>query len=171
MTDDLNEKIKQAQEEAEKRDQSQGAQDDNQAEEENELQKYKELAKRTMADFQNYKRRQESERTEIFKMANEGLLKKILPALDNFQRAKSEIDEKTQKGVMMSIEMLEKSVNEFGLEQIKPEIGSEFVPEEQEALLQADGKANTIVEVLENGYKLGNKVLRNAKVKVGNGNV
>ncbi len=123
MTDDLNEKIKQAQEEAEKRDQSQGAQDDNQAEEENELQKYKELAKRTMADFQNYKRRQESERTEIFKMANEGLLKKILPALDNFQRAKSEIDEKTQKGVMMSIEMLEKSVNEFGLEQIKPEIG------------------------------------------------
>jgi molecular chaperone GrpE len=176
MTDDLNEKIKQAEQEAAKRDQDDAQNDDGQssgqgAAQDDELEKYKELAKRTMADFQNYKRRQESERSEMFKMANESLFKKLLPALDNFQRAKSEIDQETQKGVLMSIEILENAVKEFGLESLNPELGSEFKPEEQEALLQADGKENTVVEVLETGYKLGNKVLRNAKVKVGNGNV
>ena len=128
-----------------------------------ELEEMTEQAKRTMADFQNFKRRNEEERAEIFKMANESLLKGLLTPLDNFNRAQDEMSD----GIKMAFEQLKAAMQNSGLEEINPEVGSAFDPELHEALLQGEGEQDTVLQVLEVGYKLGKKVLRHAKIKVG----
>ena len=135
------------------------------------LQAMTENAKRAMADMQNIKRRAEEEKREVIVMANAGLIKALLPTLDNFHRAIDHTPEQAQEwsqGIKMCIQQIEKVFKEVGLEEIDAS-GQDFDPDFHEALIQGPGKANKVVEVLEKGYKIGNRVLRHAKVKVGNG--
>ncbi|PKL37124.1 nucleotide exchange factor GrpE [Candidatus Peregrinibacteria bacterium HGW-Peregrinibacteria-1] len=143
----------------------------------NELQKMTELAQRTMADLQNLKRRHEEERSTIYLSANSALIKGLLPSLDNLERTlshqpKSIQDQETNaewlKGLEMSINQIKQLLQLSGLEEIKS-LGETFDPTFHEALLQGPGNENSIIEVLEKGYKLGDIVIRHAKVKVGNG--
>lgn len=128
-----------------------------------ELLQITELAKRTMADFQNLKRRTEEERFEVYKMANESLIKSLIPTLDSFHHAGEEMSE----GIRLAVNQMDKSLVDAGLEVISPKPGDDFNPELHEALIQGEGEKDKILELLQNGYKLGKKVLRHAKVKVG----
>lgn len=171
-SDDLLEKIKKAQEASDQREEENATDDfgpDTEIENlRSELEKMNELAKRTMADFQNFKRRQEEENARIMDMANLALLKRLLPILDNFERAKDEWSE----GIGMCVNQFKKTMEDVGVEEIKidtEEGTTDFDPELHEALLHANGPKDKVVEVLEKGYKIGDRVLRHAKVKVGNG--
>lgn len=167
--DDLLEKIKKAQEASNERE-AENAQDDMGPDTEienlrSELEKMNELAKRTMADFQNFKRRQEEENARIMDMANLALLKRLLPILDNFERAKNEWSE----GIAMCVNQFKKTMEDVGVEEIKTDPETNFDPELHEALAHGNGPKDKVVEVLDKGYKIGNRVIRHAKVKVGNG--
>ncbi|MBD3360575.1 nucleotide exchange factor GrpE [Candidatus Peregrinibacteria bacterium] len=136
-----------------------------------ELEQMTELAKRTMADLENLKRRHEEERKQIFMMANAELIKELLPIIDNLNLAKKHIPENAEewyKGIEMSIDQMNKIFQEFGLAEIvskeKP-----FNPDLHEAVAQGPGEKDMVIEEIEKGYMLGNRVIRHAKVKVGNG--
>ena len=130
-----------------------------------------EHAKRTMADMQNLKRRQEEERKVLVSMANTNLIRTLLPVLDNLERAMGHIPpeaEKWAEGMQMSVNQFKKSLQDAGLEEIECQ-GQIFNPELHEALVHEAGEKDQVTEVLEKGYKLGDRVIRHAKVKVGNG--
>lgn len=152
--------------------------------EEEELQKLKqeleqmtELAKRTMADLQNYKRRQEEERRLIINMATANLILSLLPVLDNLERAKKHSSDLSNlsgqvkewfSGIEISINQFQKVLEETGLKKIES-LDQKFNPELHEALVHSPGEKDIIIEELEKGYILGDRVIRHAKVKVGNG--
>lgn len=142
-----------------------------------ELEQMTEMAKRTMADLQNYKRRQEEERRIIITMANAQLILGLLPILDNLERAvkhapdPNALPENTKEwfnGINISIGQFQKILEETGLKAIES-AGQKFNPEFHEALTSGPGEKDIVVEELEKGYILGDKVIRHAKVKVGNG--
>jgi len=136
-----------------------------------ELEKMTEMAKRTMADLQNFKRRQDEERVQMIFTANSRLIKELIPAFDNLKRSLTHMpgaNEEWEKGIAMSVSQFEKALQNFGLEPIKA-LGEKFDPDLHEALVEGPGEKDTIIEELEMGYKLGNQVLRHSKVKVGNG--
>ncbi|PIR55352.1 nucleotide exchange factor GrpE [Candidatus Peregrinibacteria bacterium CG10_big_fil_rev_8_21_14_0_10_36_19] len=136
-----------------------------------ELAQMTELAKRAMADLQNLKRRQEEERSNLVIFANADLIKKLLPLLDNLDRAKQHVPEGAEewfKGLSMSIENAHKTLEESGLKAIES-LGHPFNPDLHEAITQGPGEKDTVVEEFEKGYTIGSKVIRHAKVKVGNG--
>ncbi|MDP2643087.1 MAG: nucleotide exchange factor GrpE [Candidatus Peregrinibacteria bacterium] len=140
-----------------------------------ELAQMTETAKRTMADMQNLRRRYEEEKKSLVMMANTDLIKDILPIFDNFKRAQThapkDANEETTKwleGIGMSITQLEKLLQDFGVKKIES-LGQKFNPDFHEALAQDKGEKDIVLEELESGYTLGDKVLRHAKVKVGNG--
>lgn len=133
-----------------------------------------EHAKRAMADMQNLKRRHEEERRLIISMANIDLMRSMLPVIDNLDRAKehapthNEESAKWFEGIEMSLNQLKKICQDFGLQEIEA-LGQVFNPELHEALVHGPGEKDQVIEVLEKGYKLGDRVIRHSKVKVGNG--
>ncbi len=130
-----------------------------------------ELAKRTMADLINLKRRQEEEKSTWISLANADLIKSLLPILDNFERAVPHIPKDTGewfKGIQMSFNQLKKIVQDAGVIEIKT-VGEKFNSDLHEAVTQSAGEKDIVIEELEKGYTLGNRILRHAKVKVGNG--
>ncbi len=136
-----------------------------------ELEQMTELAKRTMADLQNMRRRQEEERTQLYTMANLNLMKDLIPVLDNLERAIRHLpksEDEGYKGLEMSVNLFQKVLAENGLQPIES-IGQPFNPDLHEALTQGPGTKDHITEEMEKGYLLGNRVLRHSKVKVGNG--
>lgn len=136
-----------------------------------ELEEMTEHAKRTMADMQNLKRRQEEERKIITKMANMDLILTLLPVIDNMDRALEHAPKEADKwveGMEMNIKQLKKIFLDSGVEEIEA-LNQPFNPELHEALAQGPGEKDKVVEVFEKGYKLGDKVIRHAKVKVGDG--
>jgi len=144
-------------------------------EQEEELQKkleeMTEHAKRAMADMQNLKRRQEEERKVIITMANIDLLRSLLPVIDNLDRAMEHVPKEAEKwaeGMNMSVNQFKKIFQDYGLAEIES-LGKPFNPEFHDALVHGPGEKDTVTEVLEKGYKLGDRVIRHAKVKVGNG--
>ncbi|MBI5754010.1 nucleotide exchange factor GrpE [Candidatus Peregrinibacteria bacterium] len=138
---------------------------------ESELTKMTELAKRTMADFQNFKRRQDEERRTIITMANADLIRNLIPIIDNLDRAKQHVPagaEEWFKGIEMCTSQLHKTLNESGVKPIES-VGQPFNPDLHEALAEGPGEKNIVTEELEKGYMLGERVIRHAKVKVGQG--
>lgn len=136
-----------------------------------ELEKVTETGKRLMADMTNLRRRNEEEGIRTILYANKNLIKLLLPGLDNLKRALLHIPENAGdwgKGIEMSIRQIEKALDESGLKKMETD-GAKFNPELHEAVLQADGEENKILETLEDGYTLGDMVIRHAKVKIGNG--
>ena len=129
--------------------------------------------KRTAADFENYKKRQEKENRELIQFAQEVTVVKILPTLESLEQAlkTSPPDERFQnwsQGVLKIVQQLEKTLLEMGVEKIKT-AGEKFNYELHEAVEMVDGtdqESGTITEEIQSGYKLNNKVIRPAKVKV-----
>jgi molecular chaperone GrpE len=130
---------------------------------------------RLFAEFENYKRRTSKERLELFKTANEEVLQAMLPILDDFDRAMIEIskseDDVLLKGVELIHEKLKNTLNSKGLEQLEVRVGDTFNADFAEAITQipapSDKMKGKIVDVIEKGYKLGDKIIRFPKVVIG----
>jgi molecular chaperone GrpE len=127
------------------------------------------LAQQIQADFENYKKQMLRRQTEHLERANEGLLEQLLPVLDSFELAMSalsEADEGVRKGVELVYAELLGVLEKAGLERIDA-AGRPFDPNEHEAVLHEDGAGEPIVtDILRTGYRLKNRVLRPAMVKV-----
>lgn len=128
---------------------------------------------RLAADFDNYRKRQEQERESLLKFGTENALKKLLEVLDNFERGAKALEgvEDCQK-VKDSFNLVHKQTADIlaklGLEEIKAE-GEEFDPNFHEAVMRTptdEHPENTVVNVMQKGYKVGDKVLRPALVNV-----
>ncbi len=138
-----------------------------------EIQTLTESLQRLQADFNNYRRRMEKEKSEISTFANEKIMAELLPVMDNMERALQASSEEEKesglyKGVELVLKQLEGTLNKFGLEGIEA-VESEFDPNFHYAVAQEeveDMDSNKVVEVFQKGYKLGNKVVRPAMVKV-----
>lgn len=132
---------------------------------------------RLFAEFENYKKRTSRERIELFKTANEDLMTVLLPILDDFDRAMNEIkkakdeDDELLKGVELINSKLRNSLAQKGLSVIEVNAGDVFDVELHEAITQipapSDDLKGKIIDVLEQGYKLGEKVIRYPKVVTG----
>ena len=140
-----------------------------------ELSNEKDKFLRLFAEFENYKRRTSKERIELFKTANQEVLQAMLPVLDDFDRALIEIakseDEIMLKGVELIHEKLKSTLTSKGLEQVEIAVGDPFDADFAEAITQipapSDKLKGKIVDVLEKGYKLGDKIIRFPKVVIG----
>ncbi|MBU7031117.1 MAG: nucleotide exchange factor GrpE [Theionarchaea archaeon] len=135
------------------------------------IEEYLSMLQRLQAEFQNYKKRVERERSAVMEQATGDLICNLLLVLDNFERAlqsdASDI-QSYRKGVEMIFSQFQKVLEAEGLSPI-PAVGEHFDPYYHEAVLTAQGdyEDDTIVEELEKGYLLNNRVLRPSKVKVG----
>ena len=131
---------------------------------------------RLMAEFENFKRRTAKERIDLFKTANQDVLQSMLPVLDDFDRAMLEIsksdDDVLLKGVELIHEKLKTTLISKGLEQVEVRVGDSFNADFAEAITQipapTDDLKGKIVDVIEKGYKLGDKIIRFPKVVIGN---
>jgi molecular chaperone GrpE len=129
---------------------------------------------RLFAEFENYKRRTTKERIELFKTANQDVLLALLPVLDDFDRAILEInksgDELLSKGVELIFDKLKSTLVSKGLEEVEVKAGDAFDADFAEAITQipAPEMKGKVVDVLEKGYKLGDKIIRFPKVVIGN---
>ena len=137
-----------------------------------ELDKVNDVLLRTAAEFDNYKKRTDREKITTAEFAKAQLLKKILPCVDNFDRA-MEADkggEDYAKGLEMILKQLDEILKAAGLTEIEAD-GKTFDPNLHEAVMHIDDETkaeNEIVAVLQKGYKLGDTVIRPAMVTVAN---
>jgi molecular chaperone GrpE len=149
--------------------------DDNLQKLEDELAKMKELAARAQADLQNAKDRMDKEAVDIRKFALQGLLMKLLPTLDNMYRAFGHLpedlsDHEWVKGLQAVEQDLVRELGSVGLEHMNC-VGETADPHKHEVMQTGPGEKDVIVEVFEEGYELQGRVLRPAKVKVGDGKI
>ena len=130
---------------------------------------------RLFAEFENFKKRTAKERIELFKTAGEGVLKDMLLVLDDFDRAMVEInkseDEQLITGVKLISGKLRTTLKSKGLEEFDVRAGDTFNADIHEAITQipapSDDMKGKIVDVIEKGYKLGDKIIRFPKVVIG----
>ena len=121
--------------------------------------------KRALADYANLEKRIDSEKQSFVKYSNLKLLEKLLPILDDLERAEKHLKD---QGLMLAVNKLREILKNEGVEEIKTQ-GEEFQPEAMEAIEIVRGPKNKVVEVLNKGYLMDNRILRVAKVKVGSG--
>jgi molecular chaperone GrpE len=143
------------------------------AELETQVKKLTDVAGRAQADLQNAKMRMEKDAEGIRTFAAEMILKKLLPVIDNFQRAFIHLpaalnDNDWVKGVAAIEQDFMKQVTAMGLKKIEA-LGQPVDPAFHDVLMQGPGEAGKVTEVFEDGYMLHGKVLRPAKVKAGTG--
>ncbi len=139
------------------------------------LAKEKDKHLRLFAEFENYKRRTAKERMDLFKTANQEVLQALLPVLDDFDRALIEIkkseDDLMLKGVELIHDKLKNTLVSKGLEEVEVRAGDVFNADFAEAITQIPSPTpdlkGKIVDVLEKGYKLGDKTIRFPKVVIG----
>ncbi len=127
--------------------------------------------KRMLAEYSNYKRRTEQEKEQIGLFTKGELLKALLPVLDNFERASAaSAGEEYKTGMEMIVRQLEKTLADMGLAEIEAE-NAPFDPELHNAVMREDAEnveTETVTQVFQKGYRLGDRVLRPAMVKVAN---
>jgi molecular chaperone GrpE len=142
---------------------------------ETELADLKDKSLRLAAEFENYKRRTTKERIELFKTANQELMVTLLPVLDDFERARNATATTTDaNAVRESIDIIQtklnKTLQQKGLTAMEAK-GGDFDAELHEAITQipapSDDLKGKIVDEVEKGYYLGDKVIRHAKVVLG----
>jgi molecular chaperone GrpE len=130
---------------------------------------------RLFAEFENYKKRTSKERIELFKTAGQELMTTLLPILDDFDRGLAEIkkakDKELLKGMTLINDKLKKVLEQKGLNMMKVEAGDHFNADVHEAITQipapSDELKGKIIDVLEHGYQLGEKIIRYPKVVIG----
>lgn len=140
-----------------------------------ELAELKDKYLRLAAEFENYKRRTAKERTDLFKTANQELMVALLPVLDDFDRARQHTQGTAdpaalQNALDITYNKLNKTLEQKGLAPMNAK-GGDFDAELHEAITQipapSDDLRGKIVEEIEKGYYLGDKVIRHAKVVLG----
>ena len=143
---------------------------------EEQIAKEKDKFLRLFAEFENYKKRTSKERIELFKTANQELMTVLLPVLDDFERALSHIEddkeaEELRKGVLLIYKKLITTLEQKGLGVSEVKAGDTFDAEIHEAITQIPAPSKKmkgkIVDVIEKGYKLGDKIIRFPKVVIG----
>ena len=140
-----------------------------------ELGKEKDKFLRLFAEFENYKRRTSKERVELFKTAGQDIMVAMLPVLDDFDRAMAELVKSSDEGVLKGVELIHNKFRDIltgkGLSQIEVNQGDAFDAEVHEAITQipapSDDLKGKIIDVVEKGYKLGDRIIRHPKVVVG----
>lgn len=128
---------------------------------------------RTRADFQNFRKRTEQEKIQVRQMATEDLVVQLLPVLDNFERALASIEKGASiESVIDGIRMVERQLR-VALESQRvtriPAVGQPFDPAHHEAIAaehSEEHEEGTILHELEAGYKMADRVIRPARVKV-----
>ena len=139
------------------------------------LQQEKDKFLRLFAEFENYKRRTSKERVELFKTANHELMTVLLPILDDFDRGLAEIKKVKDKNVLKGMELinnkLKATLTQQGLSQMEVKQGDTFDAEIHEAITQIPAPSaklkGKIIDITEQGYKLGDRIIRFPKVIIG----
>ena len=131
---------------------------------------YKDGWQRALADFQNYKRRTDAEKSETYQNAVRSIVKRYLPILDDIERALQSrpVDLAWVAGIELIYRKLQAILEAEGVKRIEAE-GQMFDPNLHEAILQepAEGhKSGEVIAVVQNGYMLGERVIRPAQVRV-----
>lgn len=125
---------------------------------------------RSVAEFDNYKKRNAKMWQEAFNEGVSSIILKILPVGDNLEWALSiGLDEKTEQGIKNIKKKFDETLSGIGIEEINP-IGQEFNPLEAEAVMMVDAEegehVDTVKQVLQKGYRMKDKIIRYAKVSV-----
>lgn len=136
-----------------------------------ELAKVKDQHLRLFADFENFKKRTAKERVEMYGSANMELMSALLPVLDDFKRALKNMPEDQQEGVKLIFNKFESTLKQKGLKPMEDTTGKEFDVDTMEAVTRIpapDKKLKgKVVDELEQGFYLGTKIIRYARVVVG----
>lgn len=141
-----------------------------------ELQKEKDKFLRLFAEFENYKKRTSKERLELFKTASQDVMIALLPVLDDFERALTHIEEdkeaeELRKGVFLIYQKLLNTLKQEGLSVMEVNKGDTFDAEQHQAVTQipspSEDLKGKIIDIVEKGYKLGEKIIRFPKVVIG----
>lgn len=140
-----------------------------------EFQKEKDRYLRLFAEFENYKKRTNRERVEMYKTAGEDIMVSLLPILDDFERALKEIekmeDDNHFKGVEIINNKLRETLRAKGLQMMEVKPGDTFDADVHEAVTQIPAPEKKlkgkIIEVVEKGYTLGDRIIRYPKVVIG----
>ncbi len=172
--DDVNSELEAVQEELE----DQRAKDDTEvfksklAEKDKEIQEYINQLQRLQADFLNFKKRTEKEKSEIYLLANEKLGAELLSIIDNLERALAAQEENTEgnslyQGIELVYRQLVDTLNKHGIEEIDA-LNKPFDANFHHAVMQEENGAeeNLVIEVYQKGYTINGKVLRPTMVKV-----
>ena len=128
---------------------------------------------RLFAEFENFNRRTAKERIELFKTANQDVLQSMLPVLDDFDRALAEIKKTDDNILIQGVELIQEKLKNTlfskGLAEVELSAGDAFDADFAEAITQipAPNMKGKIVDVIEKGYKLGDKIIRFPKVVIG----
>ncbi|MDA8731448.1 nucleotide exchange factor GrpE [Flavobacteriaceae bacterium] len=130
---------------------------------------------RLFAEFENYKKRTSRERIELFKTASQELMTSLLPIMDDFDRGLSEIkkvkDKELLKGMQLINDKFKNTLTQKGLTEIEVKEGDVFDAEIHEAITQipapSDKLKGKVIDAVEKGYKLGEKIIRYPKVVIG----
>lgn len=139
------------------------------------LQNEKDKFLRLFAEFENYKKRTSKERLDLFKTASQDVMVALLPVLDDFDRAYQEISKSKEKELLKGVELISNKLKDTlknkGLELIDVKSGDVFNADDHEAITQIPASSEDlkgkIIDVIEKGYKLGDKVIRFPKVVIG----
>lgn len=132
---------------------------------------YLDSLRRTQADFQNFKRRNQTARADGYEDGLREALTAVLPAIDNLERAldaaeKAGTDDGFIDGVKMTLSTLMDGLKRFGFEEV-PALGEDFNPELHNAVMRESGETpGKILEVFQKGYRVKDKIIRYAMVKV-----
>ena len=140
-----------------------------------ELHKEKDKFMRLFAEFENYKRRTAKERQDLLKSAGQDVIQSLLPVLDDFDRALVEISKSEDENLLRGVELIHSkllsTLRSKGLEEIPVAASDAFDSDIHEALTQTTAPTpelkGKIIDVVEKGYKLGEKIIRYPKVVVG----
>jgi len=131
---------------------------------------------RLFAEFENYKKRTTRERIELFKTAGQEVMTSLLPVVDDFERALSHIEddkeaEELRKGVLLIYQKFYNTLEQKGLSKIEINKGDIFDAEIHEAITQipapSEDLKGKVIDCVEKGYKLGDKIIRYPKVVIG----
>jgi len=154
---------------------SENKEDEPSKESEDKSQEYLERLQRTMAEFDNFRKRTIKEKAAMYENGAKEILEKIIPVIDNFERALSSVTEEEKespftKGIEMIYKQLMSTLKDIGVEEIEA-IGNEFDPNLHHAVSHEENEEygeNEVIEVLQKGYMYKDKVLRYSMVKVVN---
>ncbi len=128
---------------------------------------------RQMAEFENFRRRSETEKSQMFDVGAKSIVEKILPVVDNFERGLSTVEEGADPfsdGMLMIYKQLQTSLAEAGVTAIEA-VGQEFNPDLHNAVMHVDDEEvaeNIVVEEFQKGYMYRDQVVRHSMVKVAN---
>ena len=133
---------------------------------------YYEHLKRNMAEFDNFKKRISKEKDMMYNTISASVISELLPILDNFEKAlnSESTDESYKNGMAMIYGQLIDALNKIGVEEIEA-LNTTFDPNFHEAVMHVEDEnfgEKEVVEVFRKGYKIGDKIIRHAMVKVAN---